>query len=125
MEQLVRAGKPSTVLLVEDNAMIALDIEDILMANGFSTIHLVRSLDEAKGHQDTKLDLAILDFNLRNENTEALAKTLKAQGVPIVFVSGFAERLSMPKALQDVPIVVKPFTPEELVSVIQSIHSAV
>lgn len=121
-EDLIRVGKPSSVLLVEDNAMIALDIEDILMAHGISTVHLARTLDEAERHQATNLDLAILDFHLGKKTTESLAKSLKANGVPVIFVSGFAERLSMPKELMDVPIVVKPFTPGDLVSTIQSVH---
>lgn len=121
-EEQVCNSKPSEVLLVEDNAMIALDIEDILISSGVSTVHLVNTLAQAERLQDTPFDFAILDFNLGNENTEALAKKLKAKGVPVVFVSGYAEPLSMPKELLDVPIVVKPFTPVDLVSTIQSVN---
>lgn len=120
---LVRFGEPSTVLLVEDNAMIALDIEDILMSHGVSTVILARSLAEANTFQDQDISLAILDFNLSNETTETLAKALKAKGVPVIFVSGFAERLSMPAGLMDMPIVVKPFTPEDLLAAIQTVQS--
>lgn len=120
---LVHFGEPSTVLLVEDNAMIALDIEDILLSHGVSTVILANSLAEANTFQNQDVSLAILDFNLGNETTETLARALTSKDVPVIFVSGFAERLSMPADLMDLPIVVKPFTPEDLLTAIQTVRS--
>lgn len=113
--------RPLTALLVEDNAMIALDIEDILLEAGVQNVRLATTLEDADHHLTEHIDFAVLDFSVGDGTTEPLAERLKEMGIPFLFVSGFAEKVSLPTGLNDTPIVVKPFQPDELLAAIDSL----
>lgn len=110
-----------TALLVEDNPMIAMDIEDILLAHGIEKVRLATTLEDADHHLTETIDLAVLDFTLGSDTTENLALRMQELGIPFLFVSGFAEKLSLQQALKETPIVVKPFQPEDLMAAINAL----
>jgi DNA-binding response OmpR family regulator len=121
LEHQGKNTRPITVLLVEDNPMIAMDIEDILHEHGIEKVRLATTLEDADHHLTDAIDLAVLDFTLGSETTENLALRMQTLGIPFVFVSGFAEKLSMQQALKDTPIVVKPFQPEDLMAAVNAL----
>jgi len=123
--KLHSSGTAPRTLVVEDNAMIALDIESMLLTNGIDTVLLAKTLREATEHvKDILPNLAILDFSLPEGTSLEFARTLTARAVPMVFVSGLAERVSLPQDLMNVPIVEKPFTQDALFSAIQAAIAA-
>ena len=82
----------TTVLIAEDELLIALDIMDELDTAGFKTIG---PFAETKGAIDhcqrvTLPDCAVLDVRLRDGESFPLADWLSAQQVPVVFHSGHA-----------------------------------
>jgi DNA-binding response OmpR family regulator len=79
------------VLLAEDEYLIAFELHDALIAAGADVIGPFPTLRETIGcvNADTKLDLAVLDVNLRGEMVFPVADALDARGVPFVFATGY------------------------------------
>jgi DNA-binding response OmpR family regulator len=104
-----------TILVVEDEPLIALDI-----ANGFqragATVSVARSLADARTLiEHSGICAAILDFGLRDGNASELCVRLNQKHVPFVLHSGYAYTglACTPDA-----VVPKPATPDALVEVI-------
>ena len=77
------------VLVVEDEAIIAIDMAAALEDAGFSVIGPVGSVYEAMQLLDEKpCDCAVLDINLAGETSAPVASRLLADGIPFVTVSG-------------------------------------
>ena len=100
------------VLLVEDESLIALHAEELLTQLGCEVIatasSVAQALQEATG---AKLDLALLDINLRGEKVYAVATALEGRGVPLVFMSG--DRAADPPWV-NYPTIHKPFHIDEI-----------
>lgn len=111
------------VLVVEDETIVALFIEDLLAELGHDLAGIVARLDEAMARAgDGTFDVAILDVHLQGEEVFPFADCLCASGTPFVFATGYGER-GIPERFQNVPILQKPFTPEELAGAIVSLTS--
>jgi PAS domain S-box-containing protein len=84
------------ILLVEDEPLVALEIEAALQALGCVVIGPVASLGEAMQLARAELDLldaAVLDINLAGQASFPVADLLLGQGVPVVFATGYGELL--------------------------------
>ena len=106
------------VLIVEDEAIVALFIEDLLEELGHKVAGTVSRLDEAmeRGkHRD--FDLAILDVHLHGEEVFPFADLLVAQKTPFIFATGYGEG-GIPDRLRGAPTLQKPFRPDELAEMI-------
>jgi CheY-like chemotaxis protein len=78
-----------SILVVEDEPVIALDTACAVVRAGATAVGPAYSLDEAFAMiADAELDGALLDINLRNDKVFGLADALTDRGVPIVFVTG-------------------------------------
>jgi len=105
------------ILIVEDQALIALDMEGLLLDLGARECWLVPSVfDALKLLETTKLSLAVVDFNLGHETSEAVADRLTELAVPFVFFTGDGERLHVPDRFAGIPIVSKPVVTETLLA---------
>ena len=103
------------VLLVEDDALISLDAADMLLGLGAYCVRVAHTLAEAADLLAAEtFDLAVLDIRVGASRSDALALSLVERGVPIVFTSGYSSGVELPEALQSVPTVGKPYTPETL-----------
>jgi DNA-binding response OmpR family regulator len=106
------------VLVVEDEAIIAMLVEDMLADLGHTVAatagRLEQALDAAKTLQ---VDLAILDLNLSGQPTYVVAEALQARGVPIIFATGAG---SVDPAWAHTQVVQKPFQIEALDAAIRS-----
>ncbi|ODN68931.1 Bacteriophytochrome [Methylobrevis pamukkalensis] len=104
-------------LLVEDNAIIALDAEEIMQELGAASVEQVASVEEAFATIARRRPrFALLDFNLGPETSLPIAERLHEAGIPFVFATGYGEQLKLPEALTAVPIVSKPFTKASLLA---------
>lgn len=85
------------ILIVEDEPLIALDLEAELEARGWAIAGVAGTTADAReivgGHA---VDLALLDVNLRGETTFGLAEELHSTGVALVFLSGMSGALPAP-----------------------------
>ena len=117
-----KTGEPFRLLLVEDEALIALMLEDMVEELGCAVtavaprVALGISLAESGD-----FDLAILDVNVSGENVEPVAERLASRGVPFVFATGYGEA-GVPLRFRDRPVVPKPFRSDQLEA---AIHKAV
>lgn len=109
-----RMSKQERILIVEDDALIAMDLEDELTDRGFdavsaSTIAHARQVlaQEAPG-------FVILDMHLRSETTFEFARELQERGIAFIFLSG-NDRSSLPEDLRESNILEKPVHYDTLV----------
>lgn len=109
------------VLVVEDDALIALDISRQLTDAGFQVVGPAISVSRALGLlSDRGCDIAVLDVNLGNKETsEPVARELKARGTPFIVLSGYM-REQHPPGLQGAPVLSKPASPSDLVAMVLS-----
>ena len=107
-------ASPLRVLLVEDEGGVALLIEDMLEELGCQVVasvaHLARAYEAARS---LRLDLAVLDVNLRGQSSFDLARTLGELGVPFLFSTGYGNG-GVPDEFQDRPVLAKPFNLSDL-----------
>jgi CheY-like chemotaxis protein len=98
-----------TVLVVEDQLMIAMDIEQVLRRLGAQDVLLAPQVDEALALLAQSMpDVAVLDFNLGTQNCVLIADALQGRGVPFVFATGYGDGVMFPERFRHVPIVSKP-----------------
>ena len=97
------------VLLVEDEAIIAMLLEDMLGDLGHRVAAIAGRIDQAaKLAAELPVDLAIIDVNLNGEQTYALAETLAGRGVPFIFATGYGVS-GLKEEWRRVPTLQKPF----------------
>lgn len=104
-----------TILLVEDNLLIALDGEAMLRELGFETVMLAATLTEALALADENdLTAAVLDFDLGGQTTSSLAAQLRERDIPFVYATGYGATLQLDSETADAKIVQKPYSTELL-----------
>lgn len=102
--------KGRTVLLVEDNMIIAMDGEDALRDLGAEVV-TAASVGRARDAIATlPVDLAVLDFNLGHETSLPIADLLTERGIPFLFATGYGDGLELPARFQHVVLVKKPYS---------------
>ena len=76
------------ILIVEDEFLVAMEMEAILQDAGHSTAGIAPDLRTAQSFFDEPLDLALVDLNLRDGLTgPQVGKLLGERGVPVMFVT--------------------------------------
>jgi DNA-binding NtrC family response regulator len=105
-----------TILIVENDPAIGLDLRASLFAAGAVAVGPANSVDGAFALiADHALDAAILDIRLnKDELVFPVADTLQALRVPYVFASGRSTAL-MPLRHGERPFFDKPFRPEQII----------
>ncbi len=104
------------ILIVEDEALIAIEIAELIDEQGYEVVGPAASVQAALDHiERTGCDGAILDVNLGRETSEAVALRLKEMGTPFTIVSGYA-REQLPPSMRDATLVGKPVSPDALLS---------
>jgi CheY-like chemotaxis protein len=107
------------VLVVEDDALVAWDVETALLDAGCLVVGpangVIRALELLDAH---KLDLVVLDLNLGKDSSLPLADRLTERGIPFIFLSGHS-REYLPERYRDRPLVSKPFHPGLLISALR------
>src|SRR5262245_12238029 len=97
------------ILVVEDEALLAMDVEMVLRNAGFRVAGpagtCARAMDILR--EDTP-DLTILDFNLGTELALSIFNCLEERGIPFIILSGHSQRM-IPPQYQDRPFLQKPY----------------
>ena len=112
------------ILIVEDEAPIALDLATAVQQAGGIVIGPVASVAGAHAAMaDNRLDGALLDIRLRNETSFPLADVLAVLNIPFVFVSGISSAL-MPYTHRERPLFDKPYDATEVISALAGLIKA-
>lgn len=104
------------VLLVEDQALIALDLQEALEDRGAFVVGPCFGLDAAMRATaaETMIDGAILDVDLGAEDVFPLANRLIARGVPFLFHTGRTDLDRLHGRYADAPVFLKPARAEDI-----------
>lgn len=112
------ASRPRRILVVEDEAVVAMLVEGMLLDLGCETIETAGSLDDALDRARTgAFDLAVLDVNLGGALSYPVAETLRRRGIAFVFATGYGAG-HVDGAYADVPTIRKPFDADDLAAAI-------
>lgn len=96
------------VLVLEDEALIALDLEAMLTDAGWHVLGPAGTLAKARALAESiRPDIACLDVNIGAETSHDFARALLARDIPVVFLSGRDAR-ALPHDLREVPVLGKP-----------------
>lgn len=111
------------VLIVEDEAIVALDIKMTILKLGFKVTNCVTNYDDALHSVKTNSpDIILMDINLKNsKNGIETAKSIqKSKNIPIIYLTAYSDENTINKAIETNPIsyLLKPFKREDLKSTI-------
>lgn len=111
------------MLVVEDEALVAMLIEDMLTELGYEVLGPAMRLEPAlKMARDETFDLAILDVNLANEQSFPIAQLLQERGIPFFFATGYGLR-GLDERFRTVMTLQKPFESHQLADAISIVLS--
>ncbi len=109
-----------SILIVEDEPLIAMMLEDFIQSLGHEVSGSCDSVGAAleqvaKG----QFDLAILDVNLKGESVWPVAAALREKGTPFVLASG-GHVEPPPAEFKNAPMIEKPFTIDRVTPIIEA-----
>jgi CheY-like chemotaxis protein len=112
------------ILVAEDEALISMDIEDMLQDIGCEIVGPVATVDAALAAiRENHLDGALLDMSLHGERITPAAEELVARGVRFILCTGYGRNPDDETAIRDAPRLTKPFTLEGLRAAISDAFS--
>ena len=115
-------SKKSTILILEDEYIQGQDIKQKLIALGYNVLPIAQSLDDVKLIlQSQQPDLALLDINIKGNETGGIEVTKHLGDVPHIFVSSHTSQniLDLAKITNAYGYLVKPFSRSALHSAIE------
>jgi CheY-like chemotaxis protein len=119
MEPALSAGLPNDVLIVEDDPILALDLEETLFGLGVRQARSAGSVALALTLVEQRVpDFALLDVGLVREQSFAVAERLVALGIPFAFVTGYGADRVAPE-FADRPRLPKPCSTSALAAVLK------
>ena len=102
------------ILVVEDEMLVAMNIEDMLLDLGHEVAGLASRLEPALSlAREADFDLAMLDVNLAGEPSFPVAEILVERGIPFLFATGYGAG-GIAEAHRDRPVLEKPFRAQDL-----------
>lgn len=116
----VLAGK--RVLVVEDEAAVALLIEAMLEDLGCAVVDSVATVEDGLAAvQAGGFDVALLDVNLAGQRVDPVVQALRNAGLPFAFASGYGAAGSAAEGGADEPVIAKPFRIADLGAVLRKV----
>jgi CheY-like chemotaxis protein len=108
-----------TILVVEDEALLAFDLRDSLEEAGAKVVGPVPSLSGAiRAATEEQFDAAVLDIDLQGKDVFPAAEILMERGLPFLFHTGHGNHSELPGRFATVPIYLKPGCPSELIIIL-------
>jgi DNA-binding NtrC family response regulator len=102
------------VLIVEDEWLLASDLQTTLKSLGADVLALVGDIDDARAQLAAGgFNVCVIDIDLRGHNAFDLADELQRQGIPFVFSTAYSAE-EIPARFANVTRFEKPFNPQGL-----------
>jgi CheY-like chemotaxis protein len=114
------------LLIVEDEALVAMMLERMLTDLGANVVELAGNLTMGLALFDQpgmRLDAAVLDVNLGGDKVYPIAERLAEREVPFIFSTGYGID-GISRDFAHVPVLSKPFSPEALATTLRSVLPA-
>ncbi len=110
----------ATVLIVEDEALIAMDLQSLLEEAGYRVMGPANSTAAAMallaGKEEP--DVALLDVNLGRSDVFGVANELATRKTRLIFLTGHTAQ-KLPQAHRHRPLVAKPYLPHVLLQAVE------
>ena len=113
----MRSGAATEVLIIEDEPVIAMDIEELVASCGHKVVGVASTEAEAVELAELhRPGLILADINLGagGDGTAAVARIMQHHYAPVIFVTAYPERLLTGEALEPAFVITKPFEPMTL-----------
>src|SRR5262249_53933206 len=108
------------VLVVEDEAVIAMDLQALLEEAGYRVLGPANSTAAAfKLLDNDEPDVALLDVNLGRSDVFVVANALAALKTKVIFLTGHTAQ-KLPPAHRHRPLLAKPYMPHVLLQAVRS-----
>ena len=107
----------TTVLIIEDEPLIAMDLEQIVGCLGHHVLDIAPTRDAAvKAARAHRPGLVLADIQLADGSSgiDAVRDILSSFEVPVIFITAFPERLLAGRRPEPTFLITKPFTPEQV-----------
>ena len=112
---------PRSILIVEDEPLIAMMLEDFIQSLGHEVSGNCDSVGTAlKEIEKSNFDMAILDVNLKGESVWPVASVLRDKGTPFVLATG-GHVDPPPEEFSSVPTIEKPYTIDRVTPIIEAV----
>jgi DNA-directed RNA polymerase specialized sigma24 family protein/CheY-like chemotaxis protein len=111
----------AAVMIIEDEAIIALHIRSIVEGLGHSITGIARTRAEAVAlAEKSRPELVLADISLADGSSgiDAVKDILSAMSVPVIFITAFPERLLTGERPEPTYLITKPFEPETVIATI-------
>ena len=111
------------VLVVEDDAVVATDLSDVIERADGEVIGPVKSIQEA-GHlaKTDAFDVAVLDVNLTDGEVTPILESLRARKIPMLVYTGSGLPEKVARRHPDLTVLAKPVLPARLLGEIVKAH---
>ena len=118
---MIMSATPSTILVVEDDAIVRMLIVDVLQELEFSVLEADGSERALELLEDTarNIDLLMTDVGLPGMDGRTLATRARElrQTLPVLFASGYADTLEVTEGMA---VIGKPFSIDQLRAKVKS-----
>ena len=112
------------ILIVEDEILVALNLEDMMVELGHQVIAVATRLNQAIDlATNSEIDLAILDLNLSRLMSFPVADVLRKRSIPFMFATGYGSQ-GLTENYRNEFVLVKPYGVHELQIAINRVASA-
>jgi CheY-like chemotaxis protein len=105
----------SRVMIIEDEPIIAMDLENLVAELGHKVVAVASTKDEAvaKAHSE-RPGLVLADINLGEGGSgiDAVSEILSAFDIPVIFITAYPEKLLTGERPEPTYLIAKPFLPE-------------
>ena len=103
------------IMIIEDEPLIAMDIEDMVRGLGHTVTGIARTHSEAvELYHRTSPRMVLADIQLADGSSgiDAVNDILKNSTIPVIFITAFPERLLTGEKPEPAFLVTKPFNPD-------------
>ena len=110
----LRASAATEVMIIEDEPIIAMDLEELVQSCGHRVVGVASTEAEAIAiAKRTRPGLILADINLGlgGDGTSAVSTILRSHYAPVIFVTAYPERLLTGDAIEPAFVITKPFEP--------------
>jgi DNA-binding NarL/FixJ family response regulator len=114
-ERIPGVPSGSRLLLLEDNFLVGSALQAMLERLGCEVIGPLATLAEAwEVVEHERVDAGLLDINVIDGTSYAIAESLLQRGCPVIFITGYAQDELMPDSLRSISRLTKPIDPDML-----------